>query len=376
MNSSSTNETALIWETLMIQFGSTWLLDNLYLYFITSIGFVGFFLNALSLVTLIGIRKRQAVYIYFQMFTLNGILFCLVVMGSFYMRTPRIFDFALSYGAGVYRCKIYNTAFTFGFFGRLINTCILLERISVFKPKLIIFVRKPFLILFICFSISIVFSLPLFFLYEVRSASEFKEALTSLEKARNFPYCRRAEFSATVLGRIVLLAITVFRDLIWLIVEVLATVFSVILLNKFIKKKQEILGSSANSTNIVKPSTCDNSSAVLKPNRIEESNTKQSINRKFGSQNQYLNIFNQTQSFTQTNKNISKISICFAFISIITNFIALANSITFVLTSNGMLFHQLSFLNIFAGISKNILNFFLFYFFNKNFRNFISKIIF
>ncbi len=371
MNSSSTNETALIWETLMIQFGSTWLLDNLYLYFITSIGFVGFFLNALSLVTLIGIRKRQAVYIYFQMLTLNGVLLCGLLMLNFYTRTPRIFDFALTYGAGVYRCKFSYSGYTIGLFGRLINTCILLERISVFKPKLAIFVRKPFLILFICFSISIVTSFPTFFLYEVRLASEFKEALTSLQKARNFPYCRRAEFSATVLGRIVLLAITVFRDLIWLIVEVLATVFSVILLNKFIKKKQEILGSSANITNIVKPSTSDNSS-----NRIEKNSTTFSMSKIKENDRQKVIIVNRTKSYSRTNKNISKMSLCFSFISIIANLTSLASSIVFILISNGMLFHQLTFVNVLAGILKNISNFFLFYFFNKNFRSFISKIFF
>jgi hypothetical protein len=136
----------------MIQLGSTWLLDNLYLYFITFIGFLGFFLNILSLVTLIGIRKKQAVYIYFQMFTLNGVLFCGVLMSNFYTRTPRIFDFALTYGAGVYRCKFSNSAYTIGFFGRLINSSILLERISIFKPKLSIFSRRPFF----CFIILLV----------------------------------------------------------------------------------------------------------------------------------------------------------------------------------------------------------------------------
>lgn len=375
MNFNSSNETELIWETLMIQLGSTWLLDNLYLYFITLIGFVGFLLNILSLVTLIGIRKKQAVYIYFQMFTLNGVLFCGVLMINFYTRTPRIFDFALSYGAGVYRCKFSNSAYTIGFFGRLINTCILLERISIFKPKLNIFGRRPFLVSFLCLLISVVISFPTFFLYEVRSASEFTDALTSLEKVKNFPYCRRAAFSTTILGRITLLAITIFRDFIWLLVEVVATLFSVILLNKFIKKKQEILGSSANSTNTVKPTASDNSS-TQKSIRIEQSNTNLSNSNKKENNRQRVIIVNRTQSYSQTNKNISNMSLCFALISIIANLTSLANSITFILISNGMLFHQLTFVNVLAGISKNISNFFLFYFFNKNFRCFISRIFF
>jgi hypothetical protein len=207
----------------------------------------------------------------------------------------------------------------------------------------------------------------------VRLASEFTDALTSLEKANNFPYCRRAAFSATIPGRITLLAITIFRDFIWLIVEVVATLYSVLLLNKFIKKKQEILGSSANSTNTIKPTATENSS-TQKSTRTEQSNTKNSINN--NNNRQRVIIVNRTKSYSRTNKNISKMSLCFAFISIIANLTSLANSITFILISNGMLFHQLTFVNVLAGISKNISNFFLFYFFNKNFRSFISRIFF
>ena len=57
--------------------GSTWLLDSIYLFIITPIGFIGGILNLFSLFIMTKIKiKKTKLYQYLKFYSLNGSLAC------------------------------------------------------------------------------------------------------------------------------------------------------------------------------------------------------------------------------------------------------------------------------------------------------------
>jgi hypothetical protein len=61
-------------------------------------------------------------------------------------------------------------------------------------------------------------------------------------------------------------------------------------------------------------------------------------------------------------------------LSIIANISSLIGVIFFILFSNGILYHDLTFVLIFTAAFKHVSNFFILFFFNKNFRKFFLKL--
>jgi len=362
------NNTDYIKEILLIQLGSTWFLDSLYLYAITLLGLFGFILNIISLGILFKIKEKQATYKYFKVYTLNGIIICSFLMINFYTRTPRYFDFALSYGAGIYRCKILYGTYTLAFWGNLISISILLERISNFKLKLEkYFKNRAYTIILIALIASVLIHIPTYFLYEIRNETEFKKAFENITLAKSFPYCARANFSETVYGKVVLFLITFIRDFVLLGVEIFLTIVSLIYLKKFFKKKQVILSLSQSLQGTMSHIPSEGSSSNQKYSRNSKTNehpSKKSNSKKIDS----------IISSKRSNRKLTIMSMCFASLSIISNIASLVNSLVFIAISNGILFHQTTLFNVFSVIMKYFMNFFLFFWFNTNFRKFTKNI--
>jgi hypothetical protein len=366
MSTFDLNNTDFIRETLLIQLGSTLLLDSLYLYAITLFGFFGFISNLISLVILFKIKEKQATYKYLKIYTLNGSFICSFLTINFYTRTPRFFEFALSYGAGIYRCKILFGLYTLVFWSNLISISILLERISNFKLILEkYFKNRAYTVIVIALIISFLIHIPTYFLYEIRNENEFKEAFENLTLAQSFPYCGRAKFSDTIYGNGVLFLVTVIRDFVLLGVEIALTIVSLVYLKKFFKKKQVILSLSQSLPRNMSHIPSEGSSSNQK-----YSKTKENLSDKVQSNSKRIDSIISSK---RSNRKLTIMSMCFASLSIITNISSLVNSVVFLAISNGILFHQTSFVNVFSVILKYSLNFFLFFWFNTNFRKFIKK---
>jgi len=372
---NETNSTELssldIWETLMIQIGSTWYLDNLYLYLITITGFLGVILNIVNMAILFKIEENQPIYKYFKVLTLNGILICFIFMFSFYTRTPRIFGFSLSFGAGIYRCKISTFTFTMSMFGSLLNICILFERISNFKPRLEKYFKfRTYWMMLIALAISVLINFPSYFLYEVRHESEFKEALKDAQIVQSFPYCERADFSDTLIGKIMIGILAFIKDFVFSFIEIVLTIISLIHLKKFFKTKQKVLKVAKKTFSNLHLNPIDQASSSS--GRKKDSDL---IKIRQVQQNQHLQyVKSQILSAKRSNRKLQMMSICFASFSILSNMTSLTATIIFVLISNGILFHVFSFIIVFTAILKYFVSFFLFYFFNKNFRKYFLKI--
>ncbi len=369
----------------MIQIGSIWVLDTLYLYLITSLGVIGLILNLISLFVIYRINENQPAYKYFKVYIMNGIIVCAVLSIAFYTRSPRYFTFALSYGSGIFRCKVMSGSYTMGLFGAFINICILCERLSNFKPKLEKYFKKsPYLVSFICLIVSLLVNLPNFLVYEARKEKDFQDALqNNSDFLNNFAYCNRVVFFVdTLIGKLIMFLATSFKDFIFLVIEVTLTFMSLYYLKKFFNKKKAIL--SLNPTKSISMSTTtlknkgvfyietvpsnlsEGSSSTFKPKKTNE--TIDHPKKRNNTQ-----IEDKLTFHKRSNRRLQVMSLCFASLSILSNVSSLINLLLFIIFNNGLLFHIFTFINVLTGLLKYASNFFLFYFFNNNFRNFIRQ---
>jgi hypothetical protein len=364
-NSSNSTENIDLWEILMFKIGSSWALDTIYLYIITPLGFLGVISNIISAFVLFKISETHAIYKYYQVYTANGILICTIIMLNFYTRTPRYFDFSLTHGAGVYRCQVLYGSYTLALFGNLINISILLERLSNFKRSLKYFFKdRPYLIVLISWLITFVINLPTFFIGIARNDEEFKEALKSYEKLKDFYYCKRLPFVNTVLGSITLFLITLIRDFIFTIIELILTFISYLNLKKFIENKKILTNNvdSVKSQGLSRKRSCK---AQVFPNKSSTTINQRPTN----------NTQQKAPSFSNLNRKLQVMSLSFASLSVFSNLTSLINSLIYILLgNNNLIFHWLALINILFFNIRYILNFFLFYIFNKNFRAYLKKL--
>jgi len=367
--SNSSNETLNLWELLMNEIGSTWTLDSLYLYLLTPFSFFGVLLNLTSLIILHKIHENHAVYKYLKLYAFNGVLVCFSLIFNFVYRTPRYFDLTFSYVASLFRCKFVTSIFILIQFGNSVNICILLERISYFKPGFQrIFQDKPYFISLISLSISILTNLPSFFVYDLRDKAEFRKALESYDLVKTFPYCKRSEFTTSTHGQAIILVSAFINNFLYLLIEIVLTLISLVYLKKFFDKKQTIVSTSSSNTQSLNIDDLNQSQTTF-TDHLSNRNQYRKTHRK------KANITLDTLlSTNKTNQIISIMSLCMALLSIVSNLSSLLSVIVFIITNNGILFHEITFMFNFTAGFKYFSNFFLFILFNKNFRKTFLKL--
>jgi len=377
--SNTFNET--IWERMFLQLGSTMLLDTLYVYLITPIGLLGFILNIASLIILFKINNKQTVYIYFKTYTLVGIVVCSILMLMPFVRAPRYFTTYLTYPGSFYRCRIFSTIFSVLLFGTCINICILFERISNFKPIFKNYFRKkPIWVILTCLSLSIVTNIPIYLSVDPRPESEYQEALKNYDLLVNFMYCSRPLYSTTLIGRILLFLSAFISGCVFLVVEIIVNFVSLYKFKKFYKNKEKVLNESEGTATKINQSKSINLVAgnnSCEPSSMSTSNTKkqpahdgayhQSIKKS------YLPKKNKF-SYSKTTRSLTIMSLTFSSLSILTNIVGFVCGVVFTFNNPNTPNNRNSlFLLVLFAIIKYFSSFFLFYYFNRSFRNYFNK---
>jgi hypothetical protein len=373
----------IIWETILSRMGSSIILDTLYLYFITTLSFLSFILNGLSFAILLKLNEKQAIYKYYKVYTFFGAIISLILVLSFYSRCPRYFNFTFSFTASLFRCQLSGLGYGLGTFITLINISIMAERVSYFKPKFAsYFKNRAYRVSFICFISGFLVNLPTIFMAEARSTSYYLMAFSSIEKANEFVYCPKSSLSNTVHGRIIILVSAIIKNIVFLITEIILTMISLYYLKKFFKKKKKLVNNNIVDKSLELSHNHKSSQKVIASHEIQLSRISMSENK-----NEHLITNNSkiehpnsksrqkgTSLGNQSNRRITRMSLIFASLSIFTNFSSLLTSITFIMNSDSFLYQHVLFINISIALVKLCSNFFIFYFYNNNFKSFFSII--
>jgi hypothetical protein len=344
-------------EIFLIRLGSTWTLDSLYVYMNTPFGFLAFILNVLSFITLRKINfKSKNLKIYLLAYSICLLTPSFFTMFSLFSHAPRYINFSFNYFIGIYRCKlIYWISPSFYFFIRNIDCLILLERISYFVPKLKqISSHNAYNVCFVIFFLSFIINLPYYFYLNIRNESEFYQVLNDTKKLSSFTYCTRETFFFTSYGKLILYFVTIIRDIITLLIELILNFLSIFLFKKYIKEKLAML------------TICDITSLG-----ITNTNNKALVNfRSVGPSNN--NVFSKLENY---NSKLTKMSVCLSLTSILMSMAISAGCLAFLSDDNSLTGHYMVFFVSFFGYIKALSNFLFFYCLNDNFKKFINAII-
>jgi hypothetical protein len=248
---------------------------------------------------------------------------------------PRFFPYFRLTVVKYYRCFVFNfVGSTFFFFSNMLDIIIGLDRITIFndQAKLI----NKISLLKLCsfaFLFSFIVHFPTYFFFYVRSDVEFEqEAILNLNQ---FTYCGQTSFLNSSIGSILTIVIVLIRDIAALIIEI---VFGCICVHYYRKKLQ-------------------NSNLRLLNLHIRQGKK------------------NQLKKRNENGRRLMLMIISMSLTSIISHFIvivAYAFSIVPVLRKNIIYFYSICF----SGLSINLKhssNYFLFYIFNRNFKNMLYK---
>jgi hypothetical protein len=220
--------------------GSTWLLDSIYMFIITPIGFIGGLLNLFGLFILSKIKtKRTKLYQYLKFYSINGSLACFACAFVYLSYSPKYYPYYYSYISRVYRAYIHTAvSTTLYFISDLVDVVVALERLSIFVPKYETLTKfKPYLVCIILSLACVGINLPTIFSYYAKNDEELlidiKYNLTI------FAYNGRTEFFYSKIGFVITFIQIIIRDILTLIIEIVVSSIGFAYYRKFNAAKIE-----------------------------------------------------------------------------------------------------------------------------------------
>ena len=336
-------------------FGSSILLDSLYVYVYAPLCLSGFLLNLLSY--FIFLKKdfqTLSLFSYLRVYSISSSMICLVLGTYFVFQSYNLFSFSNSYEAMSYGCFFFAPFITtVYFFNSFMDVYISLERIFYFVPTLAILNRYSWkIVCSILILVSFLINLPYCFLV---TPAYFKAQLGP-NKYIDIYYVGTSEFYDSLFGKIIAFLVFILRDVVTLTAELVINIITIVLLKKQINKKIGIMFINSNRTDLKK--TDDQ--------QLDE--TEQDI------QNVNKNIETIRKNISKSDTNLTHMIIFMSIFSILEHVLFIVSSV-YYLISKDQLFFILNFLaNFFISI-KHVSNFFIFILYNSLFRKAFNGLI-
>lgn len=329
---------------------------QLYLYAFLPTSALGLLLNLMTLAVLWRIPEQVSIYFYWRVEILTGLVAnTLGIFGSFYM-SRRFLPFANEYGWAFYQLYIYSFLNVVTYFYRsLIDIVVVLDRIAVFVPRVksVIFKLTPMTNSLILLAFATLMSIPQFFYYRMFYYKFYlidRTSLSVLDMVEIFQISSSPYASQTA-GRILNSILVFIRNILPLVLETSLNLISIQLFRKQMRKKRTIAGPFSVVNNPTQ--------AGLPPS--------QESRKKSSSVTQRLSILlARPAANSDPEKNLFMMVLALSFMSIAQQMIASSNTIYVLAVSAPSLLFV--FLFNYSTSVKHSINFFVFYFFNKNFK--------
>ena len=232
-------------ETFLLDLGSTWIVDNLNLFVISPLAFVGFVFNLLSF-TLLAINKTinsVTLYRFIIAYAFNNTFICLILSSSFASLSARYFVSSLFFStyARIHRCVLFHyVTTTLYFVGKLLEILIICDRLANFN-------MQPFKRLLVAFSslrnIPFVYAacalinLPYHFYRQAKTDDQLVNDLAGFNRTHTIYYCQRAAFMSTSIGMSLIYVALFLRDCLTLGTEIVLSIGLVVTFRRFLANK-------------------------------------------------------------------------------------------------------------------------------------------
>ena len=217
-------------------YGTTWLVDILYMFALTPLALVSFILNLASLhILLKSPFSSSIIFSYLRVYIGNSIILSVLLMTVFISNTYRIFDFTNTYGAIAYGAYIHTPATAIFYFNStLLEILIIVERTLKFLPArfvdLGIHNHKKACVLAIL--LSLILNIPVFILYY----PEWADVELDGKNIFRLYYWGLTEFQISLGGKVLYYMVYFIRDLVVLVVKIGLNITSVLMLRKYFNK--------------------------------------------------------------------------------------------------------------------------------------------
>jgi hypothetical protein len=225
-------------------FGSTWALDtfNFYPYIVAA--WLGLALNSFSLAVFQDAEFNIALYKYLRVYCLNNMLICLIGTGNLFFSVRRMLPWTNSYYPNAYTNYFYIPMLSIlNFFGSMIDIYILLDRIGNFNRRVKSWTSKwpVYRVCAITLIACSIFCIPFFLAYCSCSLT------VKLNPSTQFTiwFGGVSELSQTLTMTVLLFFLLAVKEFAVLLVQIALNVVSIVLLKRFLMKKNRLLLSSS-----------------------------------------------------------------------------------------------------------------------------------
>ena len=332
------------------------IIENLYFFLLTPISIVGLILNFFSFIVILNIKNKASVkfYSYLKIYTLSGSFICFFGIFAFYAFSPKYLKYDDDPYSRFFRCQVYMPILTLVYyFEKLIEILIIIDRLSIFMPKLKIVTEKSTtMIMSITMIISMIITSPEIFGNRFTGFKDKEVHDKIIDYTKDLmTICERIDFFRTDIGLDILKSTIFIRDILTSSIEMGLNITSIVYYMKFINKKSELKKTvfQKNSTPQTSSSNNDSNTIVIEKDKISKKDR------------------------SNFDKSIYVISLVVPFISIVCFIFASFTRFSIYINKNNTLFYFIIFVAMLIGAVRITSNFFVFYFFNSNFRNVLEK---
>lgn len=331
-------------------FGSSLIRDSIRLFLILPINVFGFLLNILSLFVFCKLKLRKLpLYTYLKFYTFNSITVHLMQIFYTASHSKKYFEFSYaSIISPMIACYVYVPLVNLTvFYASLIDILIILDRISLFIKKLKnIFIFSAFKTCIVLYIVCMVINSQYIFEFY----PTFMDINLSETETFRIYYFQNTDFALSLVGNILNYTTYACRDVLILLVQVCLNTISLVLIKKHLVNKSVLLNYNGKNMH------------------------QQILNMKINFHAKILNFYLADNNIAKMDQNLSIMVVLLTFLSSFEHVFLISEAVIFNYTKSDVAF----WIGLIADLSislKHFFNIFLFYFFNKLFKNEMKNLL-
>jgi hypothetical protein len=226
-------------ETLYTSFGFARIVSLLYVTLQVATLSIGVILNAISLYLLSGKSFKIPLYFYLRVAVLDSLLACLLAIGFSLCMSRQFVNFANTSGAMKYIAYISQPiANTLIYFKFVMDAILALDRIATFKPQVKRFFKfSPYTITTLAFMISVLLVSPQYYVYTPNHYTVFSNK-TGFSVVH---FAETTNFTKSLIGKIIQNGVAILRNVAICALDIALNIISITLFNRHMNKKNEMV---------------------------------------------------------------------------------------------------------------------------------------
>jgi hypothetical protein len=369
---------SMVNELLLVQLGSTYLIDSIYLSS-SCVNVFGIILNIMGIGVLFNNKfKSIKLFDLMRIYLIYNTAICISLVPAFLI--GRRFAFANEpYGSYYIYCIYAPIVYTCSVSSALIDVAILLDRITLFTRKFDLI--KKISVRSICL-ISFIFGLLIATPYYAFFHRQIIEAYLSETVTLKFFVVRRTAFLETQFGLILYLTFLFLKDVVTVALVAAFNIVSIVLFKSYlaqraVKFKMNYLNNKNNNTSKFhkQSDTIENNNSLQQTNslvsafaKVSASNNMPETDVKPQTSSNVTTQLNRKRKITNADKSATLMAIVLSLFSIFEHSLTILLNIFSISGLNSLTLQTGAILTLVVSINNSI-NFFVFYSFNKNFKN-------